>query len=120
MEPLTVQTVICGSCGADQPPSAAVCSQCGHALASPAGADRPAPGISGIQRVIDQPGLMLLILFGAAMILGVPWLWQSRGFSRRGKLVYTVLVTVYTIVVFWLFWLVMSWSIASIRRSLGL
>ena len=39
--------------------------------------------------------------------LGIPLIWLSRAFSRPVKTLLTVLVTVYTALILWLFWLLM-------------
>lgn len=62
---------------------------------------------------------VLVLLFGATAALGLPLLWRSRGFTRTEKWIWTVLVVLYTVVVFWLFFLVMWWSYINIRESLA-
>lgn len=61
---------------------------------------------------------VLLLLFGATAALGLPVLWKSRGFSKPEKIVWSVLVSLYTILVFWIFFKVMWWSYTSISESL--
>lgn len=61
------------------------------------------------RRLIDNPWVVLGLMFGVTLVLGLPFLWTSHGFSTFGKIVWTVVVTLYTILVFWLFWLVMLW-----------
>ena len=123
MEPLWVNTIICPRCGAELDAAASRCNQCG----SPAGADEPGDEhrspegsrSASLQKLIDNPWAILGFLFGAALVLGLPFLWKSRGFSPLGKAVLTVVVTLYTALVFWLFWLVVSWSWARVAGSLG-
>ncbi len=62
---------------------------------------------------------VLLLLFGATAALGLPILWKSRGFSRVEKIVWTVFVSLYTVLVFWIFFKVMWWSYTNIRESLS-
>lgn len=56
------------------------------------------------RRLIDNPWAILGLLFCVALVLGLPFLWKSRGFSTLGKIVWTVIVTLYTILFFWVFW----------------
>jgi hypothetical protein len=59
--------------------------------------------------LIDNPWLMIAVLFLVTAALGLPFLWVSRGFSTFWKVVLTVLVLLWTALVLWLFWLVMAW-----------
>ena len=43
-----------------------------------------------------RPGWVLVLLFMVLGPLGLPYLWRSPGFSRRLKVVLTVLVIAYT------------------------
>jgi len=64
--------------------------------------------------MVDNRWLVLVMLFGVTLFLGLPLLWISRGFSLVGKLVVTLLVLIWTAVVFWVFWLIMAWCIPRI------
>ena len=68
--------------------------------------------------VIDNPWLMIVMLFLVTAALGLPFLWLSRGFSMLGKIVLTIAVLAWTALVFWLFWLVMVWSYTRIVDAL--
>ena len=70
------------------------------------------------QPLRDNPWFVLTLLFGVAAIFGLPILWASRGFSRTTKAALTVVVILYTAVLLWITWLVVAWSLASIRQSL--
>jgi hypothetical protein len=41
---------------------------------------------------------LLVLLFGVTGVLGVPLLWVSPSFSKSEKVLYSLLVTVYTLV----------------------
>jgi hypothetical protein len=56
----------------------------------------------------DNPWVVLAFLLFVTLALGIPLIWISRAFSRPIKLLLTVLVTVYTALILWLFWLVMA------------
>jgi hypothetical protein len=55
----------------------------------------------------DNPWAVLALLFLATGALGIPLIWLSRAFSKPLKILLTVLVTVYTALILWLFWLLM-------------
>jgi hypothetical protein len=79
-----------------------------------------APAVPPIWRkALDNPWLMLLMLFFVTAALGIPFLWISRGFSRTSKIVLTVLVSAWTVLIFWLFWLVIVWSWTRVSHALG-
>ena len=68
--------------------------------------------------LLDRPWFILGLLFFVAAILGLPLLWMSGGFSRVWKIVLSVVVTLYTALLLWGFWLIMSWSVSRIMDSL--
>ena len=80
----------------------------------PAEAPRPQPW----RDVIDNPWLMIAMLFLVTAALGLPFLWISRGFSTAGKILLTIAVLAWTALVLWLFWLVMVWSYTRIVNAL--
>ena len=45
----------------------------------------PAAGHPSWREIIDNPWLMILMLFFVTAALGLPFLWMSRGFSRTGQ-----------------------------------
>ena len=58
-------------------------------------------------------------LFFVMAILGLPVLWKSRGFSVLWKLVLSVVVTLYTALLFWLVWLICVWSFNRIYEAVA-
>ena len=79
----------------------------------------PAPSLrqQSWRELVDNPWLMLCLLFGVTLFLGLPLLWISRGFSLLGKVAVTILVLLWTAIVFWGFWLIIAWSIARIAPA---
>jgi hypothetical protein len=61
------------------------------------------------RELIDNPWLMILVLFLVTAALGLPFLWMSRGFSTFSKIVLTIAVLLWTALVFWVFYLIMAW-----------
>lgn len=53
---------------------------------------------SGIERFVNSRWTILLLLFGVLGVLGLPLLWVSRGFSGKEKLIWSIVVTIYTLV----------------------
>ncbi len=70
------------------------------------------------RRALDNPWLMLAMLFFVTAALGLPFLWMSRGFSTLGKVVVTLVVLAWTALILWAFWLVMVWSWTRISGAL--
>lgn len=62
------------------------------------------------KEMYDDPWLLLSMLFFVTAALGIPMLWKSRAFSPLGKVLLTVVVIAYTLLLFWLVWQVMLWS----------
>ena len=70
--------------------------------------ESPAPSLRRkIRELADNPWLVLGMLFFVTLFLGLPILWLSRGFSPLSKVLWTVLLLLWTGVVFWLFYLLM-------------
>jgi hypothetical protein len=70
------------------------------------------------REIIDNPWLMILMLFFVTAALGLPFLWMSRGFSALGKVVMTIAVLLWTALVLWVFYLIMAWCIPRIMEGL--
>jgi hypothetical protein len=87
-------------------------------IAKPQAATPSTPQEPLWRRALDNPWVMLGMLFFVTAALGLPVLWMSRGFSFWGKLVTSVLVIAWTVLILWLFWLVMVWSYTRIVDAL--
>ena len=48
---------------------------------------------------------------------GLPILWVSKAYRPTGKVALSILVTLYTLAIFWLFWVVMVWCYQRIVES---
>ena len=70
------------------------------------------------RKAVDNPWLMLLVLFFVTAFLGLPFLWMSRGFTTFWKVVVTIAVLIWTVLVFWVFWLIMVWCYTRIADAL--
>lgn len=76
------------------------------------------PPKSAARRAIDNPWLILAMLFGVTLFLGLPLLWVSRGFSTAGKIVVTILVLIWTVIVFVAFFAVLWWCWQRIAEAI--
>ena len=73
-----------------------------------------------IRKLVDNPWVLLGLLFLVTAALGIPVLWVSRAFSTPVKILLTIVVSVYTILILWLFWIVMAWCWPSVVEVLQL
>jgi hypothetical protein len=71
-----------------------------------------------IARALDNPWVVLALLFFVFAAVGIPLIWISKAFSRWAKVVVTIVIVLYTAAILWLFWLVMLWSYQRIVDSL--
>lgn len=69
--------------------------------------------------MLENRWVMIFVLFGVTAALGIPFLWKSKSFSKTEKIVWTLIVSVYTILIFWIFFKIMFWCYASISNSLS-
>jgi hypothetical protein len=70
--------------------------------------------------LLDNPWLMVAMLFFVTAALGLPFLWASRGFSTLGKVLLTIAVLLWTALVLWVFYLIMAWCLPRIWDGLQL
>ncbi len=69
--------------------------------------------------VVDNRKLLIALLFFATAGLGIPLIWLSRVFSPKAKLILTITVSIYTVVILWLFWRIMQWCYDRIAPVMG-
>lgn len=98
-------TIVCKYCRAELNVRNDRCPKCGGPTKDP-------------MPLLDRPWFMLGLLFLAALVLGLPFLWKSRAFQTPTKIVIAILVTLETIVVFWAFTVTMMWCYRTIMDSL--
>ncbi|HTN73995.1 MAG TPA: hypothetical protein VL096_02065 [Pirellulaceae bacterium] len=77
----------------------------------------PAPPASWRQAV-DNPWVVLGLLFFVMAILGLPILWMSKAFSPPMKIVLSIVVTLYTIAAIGCTGAIVWWAWQSIQESL--
>ena len=72
--------------------------------------DRPAQIGDRIVRALDNPWIVLALLFFVFAGIGIPLIWMSKAFSTWLKVVLTIVVTLYTGILLWIVWLILLWS----------
>jgi hypothetical protein len=112
MEPLHAAQFFCPKCSAEVSAEAAVCPRCGASMASSA-----APAEK--RDLLDNPWVVLGMLFLATGVLGLPFLWKSKGFSTFWKVIVGIVVTIYTAVLVWLAALAVMWAWRNAQPVLG-
>ncbi len=71
-----------------------------------------------IAKALDNPWVVVGLLFLVFAVLGIPLIWISKAFPTWGKIVLTIAVTLYTALLLWGFYLVMAWSYHRIIDSM--
>ena len=69
--------------------------------------------------VIDDPWFVLSTIFIAAGAFGIPMIWICRGFSRRWKVIWSILAFFYTLAMVGFLLAFIQWSIQSLWQQLG-
>ena len=77
----------------------------------------PPSQASALRKMVDNPWLVLGMLFFVTLFLGLPALWLSRGFTPLSKVIWTILVLLWTGVVFWVFYLIMYFCYVQLRDA---
>jgi len=80
--------------------------------------ERPVQMGDRIVRALDNPWVVLALVFFVFAILGIPLIWISKGFSTWAKVALSVVVTLYTAALLWGFWLIMQWSYQRVIEAL--
>jgi hypothetical protein len=94
-------------------------------VADAPGSPASAPGSSSTTKqpslfdLIDNPWVVLTLLFFVMAILGLPVLWKSRGFSVLAKIGLSIVVALYTALLFYLLYLLFVWCWSQIGPALG-
>ena len=111
--------LVCPECAATLPSARSECPECGAQVQAPQdGATVTSLTKSNaFQRVADDRGAVLAVIFLALAGFGLPLLWKSHVFSTRAKIVWTVVVLIYTAVIIWLIFVLLQF-IAGCWRSL--
>ncbi len=85
-----------------------------HAPPQPQG-----PRPSQWAQLIESRAAMFGLLFCVTGFLGIPFLWMSSKFSRTEKIVWSIVVTIYTLVLIAIAVAICWWSYTQITQSLN-
>lgn len=86
----------------------------GASIAEPAS---PSKNNNQVSRLLNSRPTMFLMLFCVTGFLGIPFLVKSQAFSRSEKVIWSIVVTIYTCVLLWLTGAVLWWSYSRIRDA---
>ncbi len=71
-----------------------------------------------VQKLLENPWAITASLFLVFAICGVPLIWVTKAYPTWVKILLTILVTLYTVLLLWGFWLLMMWSYHRITNAL--
>ncbi|MCE9552404.1 MAG: hypothetical protein K8T91_03380 [Planctomycetes bacterium] len=125
IEPVYTAEIVCPGCAASVPAGAGRCAKCGVMMGQvktvPVAASTTASLDTKPMNAIplqERRWLVICTMVFAALFLGFPFLWKSRAFSLAEKIFWTIAVLVETVLVFWVFYVAMAWTIGNIRDAL--
>ncbi|GIW97100.1 MAG: hypothetical protein KatS3mg111_0433 [Pirellulaceae bacterium] len=78
---------------------------------------KPLPSLR--EQLLEKRGTIFALLFGVTGCLGLPLLWMSPRFSRTEKIVWSVIVVLYTLLLIGGTAAVLWWSYSQIVRALA-
>lgn len=67
----------------------------------------PEENSTGLLSLLHKRWAILLLLFGVTGVLGLPLLWMSRAYRPFGKVILSIVVTIYTALLFLLVYLLL-------------
>ncbi len=70
-------------------------------------------------RLLNNRPTIFLLLFCVMGFLGIPLLVKSEAFSRREKVVWSLIVTIYTCLLIWGTAAIVWWSYSNIRDAMA-
>ena len=70
-------------------------------------------------QLMNNRSAMFLMLFCVTGFLGIPFLCKSSAFSTTEKIIWSIVVTIYTCILLWITGAIVWWSYNSILESLG-
>jgi hypothetical protein len=122
-DPVLAKT-ICLDCHAELDAGDNYCRHCGAPIGRSGNAGTTAPidaraTLSPVPcNCWDRPWVVLTLLFVVLGPFAIPLLWRSRRFSLVWKNVLTVFVLAETVLLLWVFWLILQYLYAPLFRDL--
>ena len=74
------------------------------------GVDLPEPAASSASEMVQSRAAVLAILFLVTGALGIPLLWMNQSFSNLERIVWAIIVTIYTVALIAIAWMIVMWS----------
>jgi hypothetical protein len=85
--------------------------------AEQAALERPAASKKPLAGLAENPWVVLATIFFVTAAFGIPLIWMCKAWSDNTKVVLTVITILYTILILWLFYLVMAWCYGNIMQA---
>lgn len=73
-------------------------------------AEQPDSSSDSALDLIQSKWAVLVVLFCVTGILGIPLLWINKKFSTVERLVWSIVVTIYTAILIWIVFAILMWS----------
>ena len=70
----------------------------------------PAPSTDSASEMVQSRAAVLAILFLVTGALGIPLLWMNQKFSNLERIVWSIVVTIYTVALIAIAWMIVVWS----------
>ena len=114
-----IEKIVCPQCFTALELGATFCRHCGARRDRPtaeAAREHVTEWPKPAQDLAERRGMVLLLLFVVLGPLALPVLWRSSKFSGAWKLFLTLLVLIFTVVVVWVLWYVLSMFIEALEE----
>ena len=72
--------------------------------------DLPEPSAGSASEMVQSRAAVLAMLFLVTGALGIPLLWMNQRFSNLERIVWSIIVTIYTIALIVIAWMIVMWS----------
>ena len=73
-------------------------------------ADLPEPSAGSASEMVQSRAAVLAILFLVTGFLGIPLLWMNQKFSNLERILWAIIVTIYTVALIAIAWMIVMWS----------
>ena len=72
--------------------------------------DRGELSAGSASEMVQSRAAVLAILFLVTGALGIPLLWMNQSFSNLERIVWSIIVTIYTVALIVIAWMIVMWS----------
>ena len=70
----------------------------------------PEVSAGSASEMVQSRAAVLAILFLVTGALGIPLLWMNQSFSNLERIVWTIVVTIYTVALIVITWMIVMWT----------